>query len=210
MYSQFGNLELRPETSRTYEAGFDLDLIKDQLNVNFSYFKRSIDDVIDFGPLASGRFGYINQNQQDDDGFEAELSFKPNQIFNITAFYAYVDGELTTPAGTDFNLFRRPKNTIGANAGTQLSEKVNVSLMYKWSDSRKDRYWDSSIPPFGATVDADLESYQLLDVYIQYKPRPKITLFTDVKNILDTDYVEFEGYNTRGINFNAGLRVEFR
>ena len=209
LYSQYGNLSLKPETSRTYEAGFDLDIIQNKLNVNFSYFDRSIHDVIDFGQISPGRFGYINQNKQKDNGFEAELSLKPVSWFDLTAFYAYVDGEVTTPAKTEYNLFRRPKNTVGATAGVKLGDKIDLSLIYKWSDKRKERYYDASIPPFGATVNADLDPYQLIDTYIQYRPYSKLILFADVKNLLDKDYIEFMGYNTKGINFNAGLKLEF-
>ncbi|HEY0895930.1 MAG TPA: hypothetical protein VGE15_05210, partial [Sphingobacteriaceae bacterium] len=71
-------------------------------------------------------------------------------------------------------------------------------------------YYDTSIPPFGATVEATLDPYSLLDAYIQYKPASRVTLFADVKNLLDQEYTEFTGYNTRGFNFNAGFKIEFR
>ncbi|HXI00753.1 MAG TPA: TonB-dependent receptor [Sphingobacteriaceae bacterium] len=208
LYSQFGNLSLKPETSRTYEAGFDLDIVPDKLNFNFSYFDRSIKNVIDFGQKSPGKFGYINQNKQEDKGFETELSFRPIDILNLTAFYSHVNGEVTTPSGTNFNLFRRPKNAVGVNAGLQVGSKVNFNLIYKWSDDRKDRYYDSFIPPFGKTVNADLASFHLLDAYTQYKPFSRLSLFADIKNILDEEYTEFTGYNTRGINFNAGLKFD--
>lgn len=210
LYSQYGNLALKPETSGTYEAGFDLDIVENKLNLSFSYFNRSIRDVIDFGQKSPGKFGYINQNKQKDKGFETEIAFKPADILNITAFYSYVDGKITTPSGTDFNLFRRPKNAVGANAGLQLGDQVSLNLIYKWSGDRKDRYYDTFIPPYGATVNADLASYHLLDAYVQYKPVSRLTVFADAKNILDKDYVEFTGYTTRGFNVNAGLKLELK
>ena len=210
LYSEYGNLSLRPETSRTYEAGADLDLIKGSLNMSFSYFRRDIDDVIAFGALSDNRFGYINQDQQKDQGFELELAATPLKFLNISAFYAFVDGKITTPAGAEFNLFRRPKNSLGASASVQLGTQVDVNLMYKWVDVRYDRYYDASIPPFGETVEVRLEPHHLLDAYLQYKPSSNLTLFTDVKNLLDSDYTEFIGFTTRGINFNAGVKLNFQ
>ncbi|NEU07097.1 TonB-dependent receptor [Flavihumibacter sp. R14] len=206
LFSEYGNLDLKPETSRTYEAGFDFDLLPQKLNVNLSYFDRKISDVIDFGQLSATRFGYINQNEQNDKGFETEISYKPADKLTIDAFYAYVNGEMTSPAGTAFNLYRRPKNTFGATAGLTISKSVLMSMSYKFTSSREDYYFDASFNQ----VSADLESYNMLDAYIQYQPVSKLTLFADVKNLLDENYREFEGYNTKGLNFNTGFRWEIR
>jgi len=55
---------------------------------------------------------------------------------------------------------------------------------------------------------SDLTSYHLLDVYIQYKPKSRLALFADFKNILDNDYVEVIGYTTKGFNFTTGIKLE--
>jgi vitamin B12 transporter len=206
LFSQYGNLNLEPETSVTYEAGFDFNFTE-KLNLSLAYFKRDIDNVIDFGQVRTGVFGYINQNNQKDNGFEIELGFKPSSSLNLNAFYAYVDGEVTTPASTTFNLFRRPKNSVGLNAGYDINEQFSLNLIYKFTDKRKDRYFDNST---FKTVTADMDSYNMVDLYAQYKPAGRLTLFTDVKNILDEQYVDFSGYTTKGLNFNAGFKLEFR
>jgi len=206
LFSQYGNLNLEPETSVTYEAGFDFNFT-DKLNLSLAYFKRDIDNVIDFGQVRTGVFGYINQNNQKDKGFEIELGFKPSSSINLNAFYAYVDGEVTTPTSTTFNLFRRPKNSVGLNAGYDINEQFSLNLIYKFTDKRKDRYFDNST---FKTVTADMESYNMVDLYAQYKPAGRLTLFTDVKNILDEQYVDFSGYTTKGLNFNAGFKLDFR
>ena len=206
LFSQFGNLNLEPETSVSYEAGLDLNFT-DKLNFAFSYFKRNIDNVIDFGQVRPGAFGYINQNNQKDNGFELELGFKPSQAINFNAFYAYVDGEVTTPAGQIFNLFRRPKDSFGLNAGIDVNDNFSFNLIYKYTGDRKDRYFDGST---FKTVNADMESYSMVDLYAQYQASPRLSLFTDVKNLLDEQYIDISGYNTKGLNFNAGFRLDFR
>lgn len=200
LYSQFGNLNLKPETSKTYEAGVDLDLM-DGLNVNVSYFKREIKDALDFGVITPTKFGYINQNKQSDQGVEAELNVKPSAKLNGGVYYAYVDGEINTPTTSFNNLFRRPKHSAGANINYLLGEKASVGLTYKWTGKRVDRYFRTTL------IDDVLAPFNMLDGYFQYKPVAKLALFADVKNILDEDYVEFSGYNTKGINFNAGFTL---
>ncbi|MEJ7694416.1 TonB-dependent receptor [Daejeonella sp.] len=206
LFSQFGNLTLEPESSVTYEAGLDLNFT-DNLNLSFAYFDREIENVIDFGQLTPGKFGYINQNNQKDKGFELELGFKPTSVINLNAFYAHVNGEVTTPKSQTFNLFRRPKDSFGLNAGFNVSENLSFNMIYKYTGDRKDRYFDSST---FKTVDADMDSYNMVDLYAQYKPAARLTLFTDVKNLLDENYIDFSGYNTKGLNFNAGFRLEFQ
>lgn len=206
LFSQYGNLNLEPETSVSYEAGFDFNLT-DKLNLAFSYFKRDIDNVIDFGQVRPGVFGYINQNNQKDNGFELELAFKPVSRIDLMAFYAHVNGEVTTPTSETFNLFRRPKDSFGLNAGFNVSRDFSFNLIYKYTGDRKDRYFDSST---FKTVNTDMDSYNMVDLYAQYKVSPKLSLFTDIKNLLDEDYIDFSGYTTKGLNFNAGFRLDFR
>ncbi len=206
LFSQYGNLNLEPETSVSYEAGFDFNFTN-KLNLAFSYFKRDIDNVIDFGQVTPGVFGYINQNNQKDNGFEIELGFKPTTVINLNAFYAHVTGEVTTPKNQIFNLFRRPKDSFGLNAGFDINEEISLNLIYKYTGDRKDRYFDNST---FKTVDADMDAYNMVDLYAQYKAAARLTLFTDVKNLLDENYIDFSGYTTKGLNFNAGFKLEFR
>ncbi|SKB33825.1 TonB-dependent receptor plug domain-containing protein [Daejeonella lutea] len=206
LFSQYGNLNLEPETSVTYEAGLDFNFTSN-LNFAFSYFKRDIDKVIDFGQVTPGVFGYINQNNQKDQGFEVELGYRPITSLNLTAFYAHVDGEVTTPASQTFNLFRRPKDSFGLNTGFDASEALSFNLIYKFTGDRQDRYFDNST---FKTIDAEMKAYNMVDLYAQFKATQRITIFTDVKNLLDENYVDFSGYNTKGLNFNAGFRLDFR
>lgn len=207
LYSEYGNLDLKPETSRTLEAGVELEVVRNVVNANFSWFDRSIRDVIAFGAIGS-RFGYINEDKQDDRGYEAEVAISPGGRFDFTAFFAHVDGEITTPSGTSFNLYRRPKNTFGATAGIHALRNLDLNLIYKWADERRDQYYDASIPPFGETVMVTLQPYQMLDLYAQYRPFSKFMVFGEVKNMLDTAYSDFAGFNTSGRSLTAGLRID--
>lgn len=206
LFSQYGNLNLKPETSISYEAGFDLNFTQ-KINLSLAYFKRDVENVIDFGQVSPGKFGYINQNRQKDNGIEIELGIKPVSGIDLNAFYAFVNGEVTTPLNTSFNLFRRPKNSYGLNAGFELSNTISFNLIYKHTGDRRDRYFDNST---FKTIEAELGAFNILDAYVQYKPANRLTLFTDIKNLLNEKYTEFTGYQTKGLNFNAGFRLEIR
>jgi vitamin B12 transporter len=199
---------LNPETSFNYEAGFSTDLFQNKLNINTSVFFREIDDVIDFGSRAGGGFGYLNQNQQNDEGIETEIGFKPHEKLSINAFYAYVYGRVIKSPGTPgaFNLSRRPVNSSGANISYYANKNLSFSVLYKWTDSRRDIYYDTGFNEQNVV----LSSYHKFDAYVQYKTKKNVTLFADVKNLFDARYNDFAGYNTMGTNFNAGISFLFQ
>lgn len=206
--SEYGNSALKPETSNNYETGVESNFFENKFTVTASVFKRAIKDVIDFGEVSPGKYGYINQNKQNDKGLELEFGFKPNQKLNLNVFYAYVDGkvQISNDGPETFNLFRRPKNSFGGNLGYTFSKKFYASLNYRWNDSRIDQYYDNTN---FTLVSTQLKSYNKVDTYLQYKTNKSFTFFADIKNILDADYNDFVGYNSKRINFNAGINFNF-
>ena len=203
LFSEYGNLALKPERTQTFEAGADMDIV-DKLTLNTAYFKRNIADVIGFDI----NYRYINQAKQFDEGMELEWKYKWSSKINLDGFYAFVTGKQVQADGqTEANLFRRPKHSLGLNLRATLSPKFSTALYYKWIGSRQDSYYDAAL---GQGMTVDLKAYNLLDAYVQYAPKQSIKLFVDLKNILNTDYVDFTGYTTKGINLNVGLVCSIR
>ncbi|WP_423148342.1 TonB-dependent receptor plug domain-containing protein [Rubrolithibacter danxiaensis] len=205
LYSQYGNQDLKPEKSTSYEGGLDLELIVSKVTFTASFFKRDITDLIYFysDPVTFAS-QYRTGNSQKDKGFELELNTNPTEKLSFNAWYAYVEGEGkdATGAVTEY-LYRRPKNSFGANAGYSFNKALSLNLIYKYTGERSDPFYNNT------TFKTDIltqRSFSLLDAYLQIIPTRRLTLFIDVKNLLDEKYVEWQGYNTRGRNFNAGIR----
>lgn len=207
LFSPYGNLDLKPESTRTFEFGADMDLIPGIFRLNLAYFNRNTQDVIDFGMTVSNEFKYLNQLNQRDEGFELESFYQLNDKWRMDAFYAFVIGKQKSSAGDLNNLFRRPKHSAGFNMNGRLHDKLTASLIYKWVGARQDRYYDANL---SRSETVNLEGFHLLDAYIQYQAKKNISFFADVKNLLNVDYVDFSGYTTRRFNFNAGLKVDIR
>ncbi|RZK48439.1 MAG: TonB-dependent receptor [Pedobacter sp.] len=200
LFGRYGaNMNLKPETSENYELGLNAEIIADKLTLNISTFKRNLDEAIIYGAE-----GYLNQDQQNDKGFEVEpsLQFK---TFRFNAYYAYVTG--TSISGTvekDF-LIRRPKHSFGFNSSFQANDKLTFSLNYKYTGKRVDS--DFSTWP---AQNVDLKAFNLVDFYVQYKVfKQKLNLFVDVKNLTNAKYTEIVGFNTMGTNFMTGLNYAF-
>ena len=103
--------QIKPETSRSYEAGLKLALPKAGLWSTIAAFeltRRNVPTVDMFNPLFS-----IQTGEQRARGFEADVTWEPNRAVSILANYAYTEAELTKdtiiPVGS--KLPRVPKHS---------------------------------------------------------------------------------------------------
>ncbi len=206
LFSPYGNIGLKPETTTSYEAGFDWELIKNMLSFNTVFYKYNTKQVIYFKDESSFPYGvYENGSSQSDKGFESELKLNLDK-FAASAYAAYVTGRLTDENGAVTNgLLRRPSNTYGANFSYQVIKTVSVGLNYKYTGDRGDTKFD---PVTFAASTVTLKHYNLVDAHLQWQACPKLLVFGDFKNIFDAKYTDWLGYNTRGFNFMAGLKYQ--
>jgi vitamin B12 transporter len=206
LYGQYGaNPDLKPEKSETLEAGMQFVSSNKNFDMRAVLFTRAIDDVI----IYNSQFQYVNFNQQSDYGFEFEPGYHLNKL-SLNAFYAFAEGKVKTKttAGTDTtynNLIRRPKNSFGVTVGYQFTLNFFASVGLKTFGQRNDQYYDASF----ALQSIVLQSYQLLDVYAEYKFKNRFRFFAHGKNLLNQDYMEVAGYNTLKANINIGMIASF-
>ena len=204
LYGSFGaNENLKPEVSVSSEAGLQ-HLLTEKIDMRVVGFKRKVKDVI----IYSFAGGNINLDEQNDEGIEFEASFQPNNKITVKANYTFVNGKVTTEEnGQDssyFNLFRRPKHSMGANVGIQITQKIYLGLNLKTFSKRQDLFFNPS--NFFIAEIVTLDSYALIDAYFSYAMLDKrVNLFIDCKNLLNQVYTEVYGYNALRFNVNAGL-----
>ncbi|HWW39844.1 TonB-dependent receptor plug domain-containing protein [Pedobacter sp.] len=196
LFGAYGaNLNLTPEKSKNYEAGFNLSFADDRYSLRVAGFKRDLTNAIVYGNI-----GYINQADQKAKGVEVEPAVQIG-ILHLKGYYAYVEGtefNFVTNAVSDY-LLRRPKNIVGVNAGVQATKALYVSANFKYNGKRQDG-------DFTNYKVVDLASYKLLDFYAEYAvAKNRVKFFADLKNILNEKYTEFYGYNSMGFNMNAGI-----
>ena len=203
--SQYGNPLLKPETTTSYEAGFDWGLIRNKLSFNTVFYRYNTKDVIYFYTETASPYNsyYENGELQKDKGFESELKLNLDKL-TASAYWAYVTGALTDESGvTTDNLYRRPKNTVGASLYYQFCKNFSAGLNYKFTGDRTDEDFNTS-----PTTIIMLKQYNLVDAHLQYTLNKQISLFGNFKNLLNVKYTDWYGYNTRRFNFMAGLWYE--
>jgi vitamin B12 transporter len=206
--SQYRNPDLKPESTNSYEAGFDWEIIKSTLSFNTSFFKRKTTNVIYFKNLNSFPFGiYENGALQNDKGFESELNYTAHKL-SASAWYAYVTGKQTDIKGlATANLFRRPKNSFGAKINYEFVDKISAGLIYKYTGDRSELVYNE------ATFKSEpvaLKHYNLVDLHVEANITKQLNLYGDLQNVLNEKYIDWVGYNTRGINFMLGAKYQFK
>jgi vitamin B12 transporter len=169
-------------------------------------FNRAIKDVMTFytDPNTYNSF-YINDDRQNDYGFEAELSVQPINKLSITANYMFVDGLLKTKdaMGKDtsyFNLYRRPKHTLNLHLSYQITTAFLItSTLRTVSNFYEPKYADA---PY------TMKGYCTWDVYSEYRLKQRFKLFADFQNIANVKYFDLRGFNSRRFNVNAGVTIQ--
>lgn len=206
LYSVYGNKNLSPETGINYEAGAETLLGDQRIKIRVTGFDRNLKRVIAFQLINPTTYQYVNYNRQNDYGGEAEFKYTVNDRLHISAYYAYVNGEVTVRNdetkldSTYNNLFKRPENTAGITASWQMTPSLFVSLDGKYTGSRNDLVY------VGYSQEVKkLSGYILLNFYTQYILNKKYKIFLSLQNFTDSHYIETTGYATKGFNLNAGV-----
>ena len=213
LYSEYGNKQLKPEASLNTELGVQYFSKNNQFNARVVYYNRTIKDVM-FFYFNSTTFQaqYINQDKQKDNGLELEAAYTGVKNLSLKSFFNFVDGNISTKTGagkdtTFFNLLRRPKTSFGLNIGYQVTKQLYVSTNIAAFGKREDAYFDNTT---FTTKYVTLQNYALLNLYTQFSfNKNKVTVFVDVRNILDSGYIEVSGYNALGTTFFGGVRFNF-
>lgn len=192
LFSSFGNPDLNPQESTTYELGAELK--KDKFTVNAVYFNRDVTNLIVFDPVL---FILVNSGDTAINGVEVNASFDVNDDFTLNGNYTHTNN--------DDVAIRIPKSKVNFNATYQLSQKTNFSLDYQYVSDRD----DTDFRDFLNAQDVTLDAYSLLDLSATHELVNGFTVFANVTNILNDDYQEIFGFSTRGRNYKLGFRYQF-
>ena len=201
LYSDYGATNLAPETNRTFEFGFDSKLGK-QWALSAVYYNRLEENKVIFLNLPTPPYGmYANALETIDvSGIEADVTFTISEELITTVGYAFVDKT------SDIDYI--PKNKLTASFVVNPIKNLAISTMFKNVGKR------SLFDAFGsfgeAGKDVILPSYSLLDMNVNYKVlEGKVLFFGSITNLLNEEYEETIGFNTRGRNFKMGIRIQF-
>lgn len=199
LFSNFGNPDLGPERSRSFDAGIEQTLLNGRLRLGATWFDVEIEDriafALDFDDAGSfaGMFRQTS-GRSESHGIEVEAAFEPVSYLGLSAAYTYNETE-DSETGEPFE--RRPKHVAHLNANLGFGQgKGNLNLHLRYVD--------------GAVDDGlDLDDYFLANLAASYEPGPRWRLFGRVDNLFDAEYQEALGFGTPDRSFIVGGTVRF-
>ncbi len=193
----FGNRDLQPEESSTFEAGIEVTRQKNT-RLSVVYFDRRSENFLTFDPST-----FVSVNAANDvevNGIEATFAMQLIDAIDLKANYTYTNIDRLEDA------IRIPAHMFNASVGYQLSKATYASIEYQFNDTIEDRSFD---PVTFAPTPVALDSYGLLNAHISHQALKNLQVFAAIQNITNTDYQEVFGFSTRGRNVSAGFTLDF-
>lgn len=189
------NPNLIPEQSKSWELGFDRNLLNGRLEFGATYFDAELENEITGFGMPQNSEG-LSKRQ----GLELSSAFAVNDSLSLSAAYTYTDS--VDASGIDEK--RRPKNMGSVNLAWQAqpNTKVNVNVQHNGSQIDSALAWGDP--------DVTLKAFTLVNVNVAYSSTDLLDIYMSLNNLFDEDYQEVNGYATLGFGANIGLRYKFK
>lgn len=191
----FGNENLAPERSRTYEAGFDQVLWDERVSWSATVFRSDYRELIQFISTDSGAAPQ-NVARARIDGVEVEAEVKPLPGWRLTASYAHL-AHAERPSKEE--LLRVPNNTVSFTAGYKQGKKWDARLEGLVVSSREESFFSGRNKAKG---------YLRLNLYGSYRFNERLKAYLRVDNLNNRNYSEVLGFPAPGTVVNFGVTVE--
>jgi len=204
MFEQFGsvldqfvgNPNLVPEESLGWDVGVEYTLPGIRTVVDVTYFQADLENEI-------AGFGNSLQNldgKSERSGIEISVRSQLLPWLLLGAGYTYLNA--TEPDG-DAEV-RRPEHSAKLDATVKFDEDRGT---FSFTTIYNGKMKDNNFATFPATP-VTLDDYFLVNAAVSYKIDPSMELFFRGENLLDQDYEEISGFNTRGVTAYAGVRIK--
>jgi vitamin B12 transporter len=218
-----GNPHLRPERSRSWEAGAERDIARGRASVGATYFNQRFRDMIQYnGLVPENSANYYNLAAATSDGVEVTLRVSPLTPLTISASYTYTRTRVTN-AGIDSSatanfvqgqrLLRRPANLASATA-TYAFRRPETSLHLELATvgDRDDRDFSDEVTFVPKAV--TLPSYTVVALAGELgllrggsSGSTEVVLTARVDNLFDRAYQQIFGFASPRRTVLVGARI---
>ena len=219
-----GNPSLRPEHSRTWNAGIDQKLAGDRLKISAEYFQNRFYDIISFGvvapPLGSGcgSIGtFFNTDLARARGTNLSVESRPLRWLMLAGNYTFDDSRvLRSPHASDpalvpgNRLIRRPPHS-GSLLMNAAFGRLNVNLAGYFTGVRTDTDFLSFLVGgtcFGPCLRRN-PGYARFDLATSYELVRGLSVYVRAANLFDKQYQDAIGYPALGRDVRVGVNYRF-
>ncbi|MGH7536911.1 MAG: TonB-dependent receptor plug domain-containing protein [Gemmatimonadales bacterium] len=199
----FGNPDLQPEDSLSYDFGIDQKLWNNRIRLGLTYFQNNFKNLIACcTPIPTAPFGgpfNVGRARSAGIEFTSEMDVLPNLIASLN--YTYTDSE---NLATDRPLPREPRHRW--NIGLTWEPISKLSLFTQV------HVVTEQFEPFGEVYNSGHTRVDIGGTWRIVERMGwlrKLELTARIQNLLNEDYAEVRGFPALGINALVGLRASF-
>jgi len=198
--SYVGNPNLKPETSRGWEAGIDQDF-GEVITVGLTYFFSVLTDKIADNATFTSSINLPGESHMS--GIEVFLEARLNDAWDIDASYTYLDEEEGAPP---VQVVRRAPHIASVNLNWQVAQAMRLNLNLRYNGEQMDNRFPSG-PPF--VVAETLPAFTLVGLSGEWRVDDRFSVYARADNLLDETYEEVYSYRGQGRTLNVGVKAAF-
>ncbi|MDB9809225.1 TonB-dependent receptor [Flavobacteriales bacterium] len=202
-----GNINLKSEHSTNQELGLKWN--GKSHKTTFTYYKREGENMIDW-VLINGDSIWRTQNlsQLTTTGYELNSRIDINKMFNtnlpistLNINYAVNESDTTSEGFQSAYVLDHLKSNLSFTASQNISEKIRID----WRASRQDR--EGGYIDFESGEDVDYLPFWLISTRLSCKVFNNSTIFLEINNLFDNEYVDFGNIPQPGRWMRAGVKI---
>ncbi|MEK7315902.1 MAG: TonB-dependent receptor [Candidatus Eisenbacteria bacterium] len=200
-YPGYGTASLKPERSRTVEAGADGRWLDGRIEARVTWHRTRFTDLIQ----SNSFYVADNVGSARIEGKDVSLRLRPWRRIAIGARAAHLP--VAKDVATGVRLGKRPRWRSGADLDWEATPTLRIFGAWRWSDSFRDPF--DFVDVSGRFLDGDTPGYAMTDFGATMSPpRWPVALSARIENAFDRQITEVKGLPARGRALTLG--VEFR
>ena len=202
-----GNINLKSEHSTNQELGLKWN--GKSHKTTFTYYKREGENMIDW-VLINGDSIWRTQNlsQLTTTGYELNSRIDINKMFNtnlpistLNINYAVNESDTTSEGFQSAYVLDHLKSNLSFTASQNISKNIRID----WRASRQDR--EGGYIDFESGEDVEYLPFWLISTRLSYKTFNNSTIFLEINNLFDNEYVDFGNIPQPGRWMRAGVKI---
>lgn len=196
-FPNFGNPNLGPEKSQTFEWGVDQALFQNKVNWSGTAFRTDYKNLIQTVRVTPTTSQPLNVGKARVDGVELGLGWRPWEPVALTGSYTHLEAH-QRPSMEE--LLRIPKNTAHFSVGYTPTKKWEARLEGLLVSSQEEST--------GTNARNKNKGYLLLNLFAQCKFTPWMKGYVRVENLTNRTYSEVLGFPAPGTVATVGVKIE--
>lgn len=196
----FGNPDLQPEQSDSFDLGVEQELLDGRLTLGVTWFRIDIENRIAFesrfdaeGNFIGGGFAQV-AGRSESRGWELSAAYRPAERLALAATYTYNDAE-DSLTGRRFS--RRPRHA------------ANLNVDYGFLDGRGQASLNLRYVADVVESGMPLDDYLRADLALSWQAAADWRVFGRIENLTDEEYQEALGFGTPDRSYYLGTALTF-